>query len=104
VLSADDPDVREVLRWAMERELHQDDKKKRPKLRDYVSKKQFTTFDRQNPANTSSPFHGLYTLFWLGIFLMVIRIAANNWRDFGSIFGRSEIVSLMFHKDVASLG
>ena len=35
---------------------------------------------------------------------MLIKVAANNWRHYGSIFGRNEIVRLMLSRDVLILG
>ena len=35
---------------------------------------------------------------------MLIKVAADNWRRYGSIFGRNEIVRLMLSRDVLILG
>jgi sterol O-acyltransferase len=40
----------------------------------------------------------------MGTALMLIKVAANNWRHYGSIFGRNEIVRLMLSRDVLVLG
>lgn len=40
----------------------------------------------------------------MGVALMLIKVAANNWRHYGSIFGQNEIVKLMFSRDVMVLG
>ncbi|CAG8929787.1 unnamed protein product [Penicillium salamii] len=53
---------------------------------------------------TSSQFHGFFVLFWMGVALMLLKVAANNWRVYGSIWGKNEIVRLMMDKDVAVLG
>jgi sterol O-acyltransferase len=40
----------------------------------------------------------------MGTALMLIKVAADNWRRYGSIFGRNEIVRLMLSRDVLVLG
>ena len=40
----------------------------------------------------------------MGTALMLIKVAADNWRHYGSIFGRNEIVRLMLSRDVMILG
>jgi hypothetical protein len=40
----------------------------------------------------------------VGVALLLIRISANNWRLYGSIFGGNEIVRLMLSQDVVMLG
>lgn len=40
----------------------------------------------------------------MGTALMLIKVTANNWRRYGSIFGRNEIVRLMLSRDVMMLG
>jgi sterol O-acyltransferase len=40
----------------------------------------------------------------MGTALMLIKVAADNWRHYGSIFGRNEIVQLMLSRDVLMLG
>ncbi|KAH6842510.1 MBOAT, membrane-bound O-acyltransferase family-domain-containing protein [Chaetomium sp. MPI-CAGE-AT-0009] len=56
----------------------------------------FSTFDRQNPHAANSPFHGFFTLFWMAVFLFVVKIAADNWRRCGSPLGTNEIMRGMF--------
>lgn len=104
LLTADDAELRNILRQGIEREESGNIKKRRFKYRDLVFTRQFTAFDRQNPASASSPFHGFFTLFWLGVGLMLIKVAANNWRIYGTVWGKNEILRLMFHKDVLVLG
>ena len=104
VVQADDPELMEILRRGIQREAEGKDKKKRSRFSDLVFTRQFTAFDRQNPMNASSPFHGFFTLFWLGTFLLLVKVAANNWKVYGSIFGRNEIMTIMFHHDVLVLG
>ncbi|KAK4133982.1 hypothetical protein BT67DRAFT_442492 [Trichocladium antarcticum] len=46
---------------------------------------------------SSSPFHGFFTLFWLAVFLFMVRIGADNWRRTGRVLGENEIVGgIMF--------
>ncbi|KAI4723054.1 acyl-CoA/sterol acyltransferase [Aureobasidium sp. EXF-10727] len=105
ILTADDPDIRDILRKGMEREeASQDPSKKARSLRDLVFTRQFTTFDRQNPLSAESPFHGFFTLFWLAMVLMFLKVSASNWREHGSIFGGNEVFKIMFGHDVLILG
>lgn len=85
-------------------EKEHESEKPRFRFRDLEFTRQLSTFDRQNPSFISSQFHGFFTLFWLGVVLLVVKVAANNWRDHGTIWPRNEIVRLMFHKDVLVLG
>jgi sterol O-acyltransferase len=103
LLRADDAEFRDILRSAIEREARSSSGKSRSRIRDYVFTRQFTTFDRQNPRASQSPFHGFFTLFWLAMALLLIRIAAQNYRDEGSVFGTAEIVHLMIDHDLILL-
>lgn len=104
VLTADDPEIRDILRKGVEREeLEASNKKPRTRFRDMVFTRQFTTFDRQNPASSDSPFFGFFTLFWLGLFLMFLQVSLKNWREYGSILGDNEIMKMMFSHDVLVL-
>ena len=103
-LTADDPELREILRRGLERQSQGPNAKKRSRFSDLVFTRQLTAFDRQNPSSASSTFHGFFTLFWLGTALLLLRVGANNWRTYGSVFGRNEIMTMMFHRDVAVLG
>lgn len=86
VLTAEEPEVRELLRKTVEAELSQADPKKRRKgFRDLVFTRQFTTFDRQNPLSASSPFYGFFTLFWLCMAMLLIRVAAHNWVEYSTL-------------------
>ncbi|KAJ6134312.1 hypothetical protein N7523_000634 [Penicillium sp. IBT 18751x] len=78
--------------------------KRRFRFRDLEFTRQLSTLDRQNPKFTSSQFHGFFTLFWLGVALLLVKVAANNWRIYGTIWGKTEIIRLMFRKDVLALG
>ncbi|KAK4944658.1 Sterol O-acyltransferase 2 (Sterol-ester synthase 2), partial [Elasticomyces elasticus] len=103
ILTADEPEIREILRQGVEKEKADQVKKKRS-FRDLVFTRQFTTFDRQNPLSSESPFHGFFTLFWLTMVLIFLRVSLQNWRDYGSIFGNNEIMKIMFGRDVLVLG
>ena len=102
VLEVNDPDLRDILRKGLQRESKNDSEKRGTHFRDLVFTKQFTAFDRQ--YGEGSLFRGFYTLFWMATFFMLLKIAAANWRNYGSIFGRHEILSMMFHRDVLLLG
>ncbi|KAK5119483.1 hypothetical protein LTR85_007583 [Meristemomyces frigidus] len=105
VLTADDPEIREILRKGVEREeLEASNKKPRTRFRDMVFTRQFTTFDRQNPASSDSPFFGFFTLFWIGLVLMFLQVSLKNWREYGSILGDNQIMKMMFSHDVLVLG
>jgi sterol O-acyltransferase len=54
--------------------------------------------------STSPQFHGFFVLFWMGVTLMLLKVAANNWRIYDSIWGKNEIIRLMLDKDVVVLG
>lgn len=71
----------------------------RQKFRDFAFSRQVSTFDSQSEAASSSPFHGFYTLFWLSIALLIIKISANNWHKYGHPLGSNDIMKAMFHKD-----
>lgn len=98
----------ELLRQVLQHNLHQErsgvPEKRRYRFRDLQFTRQLSTFDRQNPTFNSSEFHGFFTLFWLGVALLLVKVAANNWRIHGTIWGKNEIVRLMFRKDVLVLG
>ncbi|KAI9739050.1 MAG: acyl-CoA/sterol acyltransferase [Cirrosporium novae-zelandiae] len=101
LLIADDAELRDILKQGIERGENGNIKKRRSRFGDLVFTRQFTAFDRQNPSGVGSAFHGFYTLFWLGTAVMLVKIMANNWRDTGSILGTSEMLKVMFHRDVA---
>lgn len=102
ILKADDPELRDILQKWLQGETDVKGAKRRTRFRDLVFTRQFTAFDRQNSER--SLFRGFYTLFWVSTFLMLVRIAASNWKVHGNIFGRNEILSIMFHHDVIVLG
>ncbi|QDS78130.1 hypothetical protein FKW77_004476 [Venturia effusa] len=101
ILTADDPEFREILRSQI---VSDGNGKQRQGFRDMVFTRRFTTFDRQNPLSSESPFHGFFTLFWLCIGMMLVRIAANNWRSYGNILGSAEVFHVMFDRDIVVLG
>ncbi|KAK6720126.1 hypothetical protein SNK05_003243 [Fusarium graminearum] len=76
---------------------------RRRKFADLVFTRQFSAFDRHNPSAFNSPFHGFYTLFWLAVFLFVLKISVQNWQIYGNPLGTSDIMKTMFHRDVVVL-
>lgn len=104
VLTADDPEISEILQKGIEREKRDAKDKTRTRLRDLVFTRQFTTFDRQNPATSESPFFGFFTLFWLAMVLIFVQVSMRNWRNHGSILGNNQIMKLMFSRDLLVLG
>ncbi len=99
ILTTADPEFQEILRSGLlQNETTRGRSRNRP--RDLIFTKQFTTFDRQNESAAQSPFHGFFTLFWISMALLLIRIAAWNYRTKGSIFGDAEILHLMVDRDL----
>lgn len=105
ILTADDPEIRDILRKGMEREeMESSGKKGRIRFRDLVFTRQFTTFDRQNPVSSESPFFGFFTLFWIAMALLLFQTSLKNWREYGSILGSNQVMQMMFSRDVLVLG
>lgn len=105
LLTAEDAELlQDVLHRTVSFEKSGLPEKRRFRFRDLEFTRQLSTFDRQNPTFNSSQFHGFFTLFWLGVAFMSVKVAANNWRTYGSIWGKNEIIRLMLHKDVLVLG
>ncbi|MCJ1434774.1 acyl-CoA/sterol acyltransferase [Xylographa pallens] len=104
VLSADDLLIKDILSRNVKRQNEAQNKKTRVPFSDLIFTKQFTAFDRQNPASAGSPFHGFWTMFWLGIFLFLVKLAADNWRAYGNILGPSELLEMMFDREVFVMG
>jgi sterol O-acyltransferase len=102
ILTADDPEFREILRSQII--AGSDPSEQQKGFRDMVFTRRFTTFDRQNPLSSGSPFYGFFTLFWLSIGMMLVRIAAQNWRAYGHILGSAEVLHVMFDRDIIVLG
>ncbi|KAK4152130.1 hypothetical protein C8A00DRAFT_16551 [Chaetomidium leptoderma] len=73
------------------------------KFTDLVFTHSFSTFDRQNPSAANSPFHGFFTLFWMGVSLFVVKIGADNWRRHGHPLGTNEIMRGMFGRELVVL-
>lgn len=93
-------DFREIIQSGMQKEVEKLSGKSKARLRDLVFTRQFTTFDRQNPSASQSPFHGFFTLFWIAMALLLTRIAAWNYKEEGSVFGKAEILHLMVDRDL----
>ncbi|KAK4498149.1 hypothetical protein PRZ48_010805 [Zasmidium cellare] len=105
ILTADDPEIKDILRKGIEKEqADAAGKKPRIRFRDLVFTRQFTTFDRQNPASAESPFFGFFTLFWICMLLIFFQLAMRNYRDYGSVLGRNQVMKMMFSRDVVVLG
>lgn len=120
MLKANDPEIRDILRAGLQREAEDAAaalasssngktiagayNKRHKRFRDLVFTRQFTTFDRQNPLSSTSPFHGFFTLFWLICAALLIRVAAHNQRAHGSVFGGNELMHMMFDRDLVVMG
>lgn len=105
ILTAEDAELlQEVLRDNLLLEKSGASQKRPFLFRDLQFTRQRSAFDRQNPSFSSSQFHGFFTLFWLGVALMLVKVAANNWRTYGTPFGTTEIIELMLSRDVLVLG
>lgn len=98
-VTTDDPDFKDIIRAGMQREAEKQSGKMKNQPRELVFTRQFTTFDRQNP-HSQSPFHGFFTLFWISMALLLLRIAAGNYKTQGSVFGNAEILHLMIDRDL----
>lgn len=103
LLTADEAELREILRRGLQRAQEPAPTKKRGRFRDLVFTRKFSTFDRQNEAAANSPFHGFFTLFWIAVFLYMVKIAAENWKEHGNPLGTNEIMKNMFRRDVLVL-
>jgi sterol O-acyltransferase len=106
ILTADDPEIRDILKKGLEREEADagNSKKARIRFRDLIFTRQFTTFDRQNPASADSPFFGFFTLFWICMGWLIFQVSLKNRRDYGSVLGPNNIMKMMFSHDVFVLG
>ena len=99
IVTTADSEFREILRSGLlQNEKTRGRSQNRP--RDLIFTRQFTTFDRQNASAAQSPFHGFFTLFWISMALLLIRIAAGNYKTKGSVFGDAEILHLMVDRDL----
>jgi sterol O-acyltransferase len=105
VLTADDPDIRDVLRKGLEREeAAASGRTPRTRFRDLIFTRRFTTFDRQNPASAESPFFGFFTLFWICMSLIFVQVALRNWKEYGSFLGGNQVLKMMMGRDLLLLG
>lgn len=105
ILTADDPEIKDILKKGIERQEEQSgSRKSRVRFRDLVFTRQFTTFDRQNPSAAESPFFGFFTLFWLAMVLLFVQFSMHNYRDYGNILGTNQVMKLMFSRDLLVLG
>ncbi|OQD79555.1 hypothetical protein PENANT_c048G03635 [Penicillium antarcticum] len=105
LLTAEDTEVlQEILKHNLSLARAETSPKPRFRFRDLEFTRQLSTFDRQNMTFGSSEFHGFFVLFWMGVALMLLKVMANNWRIHGTIWGKNEIIRLMFAKDVLVLG
>ncbi|KAJ0119110.1 MBOAT family protein [Diaporthe amygdali] len=103
-IASDDKELREILRRGMQRAKEPESGKKRKgRFSDYVFTRKFSTFDRQNVAAANSPFHGFFTLFWIAIAMLLLKIGADNWKNTGSPLGTNDIMKHMFKRDVVVL-
>ncbi|CAK7567517.1 MAG: Sterol O-acyltransferase 2 (Sterol-ester synthase 2) [Sporothrix epigloea] len=80
--------------------LRHKSKKRRGRFSDLVFTRAFSTFDRQNADAANSPFHGFFTLFWISVFVFMVKIGAENWRQTGSPLGTNEIMANMVRHEV----
>jgi hypothetical protein len=103
MLNTNDPELRALLKEGFVRSSGGEIRMKSSRFSDIVLKKQFTAFDRQNKDSLPS-FHGFFSLFWIGVALLILRVAANNWRAYGSVLGKNEILRLMTSRDLILLG
>lgn len=100
----DDGDLREILRRGLQRAKDPSGKtKNRAKFSDLVFTRKFSTFDRQNEDAANSPFHGFFTLFWISVFIFMLKVGAENWRKWGNPLGTNEIMQGMFRRDLLVL-
>ena len=105
ILTADDPEIKDILRKAIEREqIEREGKRVRSTFRDLLFTPRFTTFDRQNPSASESPFFGFFTLFWIAMVLLFVQVSMHNYREHGSILGTNQMMKMMFSHDVWLLG
>lgn len=95
----DDKSLQEFLQRSSERAKRDSSVPRAAKFRGRAFTHQFSAFDRHNADAANSPFHGFYTLFWLGVAIFVCKISAENWRQYGHPLGSNEIMKTMFSRD-----
>lgn len=101
IMSYDDKGTQEFLEKSSRRagQLQVALSQRPGKFRDFVFTHQFSAFDRKNTEAINNPFHGFYTLFWMGVALFVFKISSENWRVYGNPLGTNEIMKTMFHRE-----
>ncbi|PHH51660.1 Sterol O-acyltransferase 2 [Ceratocystis fimbriata CBS 114723] len=77
---------------------------KRGKFRDLIFTKQFSAFDGQNDSAANSPFIGFFNLFWMSVFMYMLKIVVLNISIHGNPLGTHEIISTMVSRDLVYLG
>ncbi|KAK7744469.1 Sterol O-acyltransferase 2 (Sterol-ester synthase 2) [Cytospora paraplurivora] len=102
-LASDDKELREILRRGMLRAKDAQPAKRKGKFSDYVFTRKFSAFDRQNEIAANSPYHGFFALFWIAISFLLVKIAADNWRNTGNPLGTNDIIKNMLKKDFVLL-
>jgi sterol O-acyltransferase len=101
---ADDAELRAILQRGLLRAKDSSGKTKaRAKFSDLVFTRKFSAFDGRNADAANSPFHGFFTLFWMAMFIYMLKIGAENWKTWGNPLGTNEILQTMFRKDVLVL-
>ncbi|KAK5661634.1 hypothetical protein OQA88_9734 [Cercophora sp. LCS_1] len=103
IATPNDIAIRDAVRHAAHVDLDSGRRGSRNKFSDLVFTRTFSAFDRQNEDAANSPFHGFFTLFWMAVFLFVVKVGAENWRAYGNVLGTNEIASDMFGRDVVVL-
>ncbi|KAL5604289.1 hypothetical protein BROUX41_002262 [Berkeleyomyces rouxiae] len=86
---------------------HCDDSKKgrkQRKFRDLIFTQQFSAFDGQNDSAANSPFLGFFNLFWMSVFMYMLKLVVLNISVHGNPLGTHEIFSTMVSRDLAYLG
>ena len=63
--------------------------------------RQFSAFDRQNQEAANNTFHGFYTLFWIALVFLLVKMGAENWRKTGRISLRPASRLLALHPQFA---
>lgn len=70
--------------------LHLYHKNRPPKVKRLVTfKPQLSSFDRFNPNTSTDLFRGFYTLFWIFLGIMVLRVVNRSWQQEHTIVGLS---------------
>ncbi|KAF4592190.1 sterol O-acyltransferase [Ophiocordyceps camponoti-floridani] len=98
ILDDDDNGIQDLLRRSSERA--KDPKRSRRKFVELVFTHRFSAFDPYNAAAANSPFHGFYNLFWLTVAFFLFKISTDNWHQYGTPLGPTDILKTMFRRDV----